>query len=112
MLLSFLALAATGCRSYWINATVVNRTGETIRELEVDYPTASFGINEVRPGSNLRYRLQIRGSGPVKVEYNRIDGKTIHAEGLILSEHQEGQLQILLMPEGKVQFVPNLNSTH
>jgi len=101
-------LTATGCKSYWIDAEVENRTGQTIHELEVDYPTASFGANSIAPGNAMHYRLQIRGSGQVKVEYTFENGKTVHARGLNLQEHQSGRLLIELSPGGKVEFVPNL----
>jgi acyl-[acyl carrier protein]--UDP-N-acetylglucosamine O-acyltransferase len=48
---------------------IENQTGQPIHELEVDYPTASFGTNTLAPGAAMHYRFQIRGSGPVKVEY-------------------------------------------
>jgi hypothetical protein len=101
-------LACGGCKSYWVQTSVENQTGQTVRELEVDYPTASFGINSLAPGAAMHYRFQIRGSGPVKVEYNFSDGKQIHAQGLTLTERQHGQLTVRLLPLGKVEFVPAL----
>ena len=103
-----LALAASGCKSYWIDADIDNQTGQPIHELEVDYPTASFGTNSLAPGAAMHYRFQTRGAGPVKVEYTFGDGKTTHAQGMALEEHQQGQLTIRLLPDGKVEFVPKL----
>jgi len=99
---------ATGCKSYWIESSVDNQTGEAIHELEVDYPTASFGTNKLAPGASMRYRFQVRGSGPVKVEYTSESGKLSRAQGLTLNEHQHGQLLIRLLPAGKVEFSPKL----
>ena len=101
-------LVASGCKSYWIDADIQNQTGQPIHELEVDYPTASFGTNTLAPGASMHYRFQIRGSGPVKVEFSTEDGKTSHAQGLTLTEHQQGQLVIRLLPQGKVEFAPKL----
>jgi hypothetical protein len=101
-------LVASGCKSYWIDATVENQTGQAIHELEVDYPTASFGSNGLAPGATMHYRFQIRGAGPVKVEYSTPDGKTTHAQGLTLAEHQQGGLTIRLLPQGKVEFLPSI----
>jgi hypothetical protein len=105
-----LCLTASGCHSYWVDANVENQTGEVIHELEVDYPTASFGENTLESGHTMHYRFQIRGSGPVKVEYTFDNGKVIHAQGLNLTERQQGQLQIRLMPQGKAEFLPKLES--
>lgn len=101
-------LTACGCKSYWIDADVQNQTGQKIHELEVDYPTASFGTNALAPGDSMHYRFQIRGSGPVKVEFFTEDGKTSRAQGLTLVEHEQGQLIIRLLPNGKVEFAPKL----
>ncbi len=104
-----------GCRgygSYWVETTVKNQSGQAVRELEVDYPTASFGTNSLAPGATMHYRFQIRGSGPVKVEYTsgdeKLPNKLVRAQGLTLTEHQHGQLMIRLLPLGKVEFVPSL----
>ena len=102
------ALAVAGCKSYWVTAEVVNETGQPIRELEVAYPTASFGANSLAPGATMHYRLQVRGSGPMKVDYTTPDGKTQHVEGTTLSEHQQGAVTIRLLPDGKAEFIPHL----
>jgi len=107
----FALLAVAGCRGYksnWIDADVENQTGKPVHELEVDYPTASFGINALAPGGAMHYRIQIRGSGPVKVTYTFEDGKMAHAQGLNLTEQEHGHLIIRLFPQGKVDFVPKL----
>jgi len=101
-------LAATGCKSYWIDAEVENQTGKSLRELEVDYPTASFGMNNLAAGATMHYRFQIRGSGPVRVEYTSEDGKTIKLQGTNLLEHEQGHITIRLLPEGKSIFLPSI----
>ena len=106
--LGFSALSAIGCKSYWVDATIENRSQGPIRELEVDYPSASFGTNSLAPGATMKYRFQIRGSGPLQVQYTTADGKAAHAQGLDLKEHQQGQITIRLLPQEKVDFLPSL----
>ena len=101
-------LAFTGCRSEWVNARIQNQSGEVIHQLEVDYPSASFGANSLTPGATMQYRFQIQGSGPVKVEYSFGNGKTAHAQGPNLFDHQQGSLAIRLLPQGKTEFEANL----
>jgi hypothetical protein len=103
-----IVLTASGCKSYWVDASIENQTGQSIHELEVDYPSASFGTNSLAPGASMHYRFQIRGSGPVKVEYSLPDGKTAHAQALTLTEREQGQLTIRLLPLGKIDVVPQL----
>ncbi len=105
-------VAVTGCRSHHVEITVENRTGATVQLLEVDYPSASFGADSLAPGANFRYRIQIRGSGPVKVQYTGAGGSQPHITGPSLSEGEEGQLQIVLLPGGKAEFSPQLTSSH
>lgn len=100
-----LAMAAmAGCHSYHIDATIVNRTGATVRLLEVDYPSASFGADSVAAGSILHYRIQVQGSGQLKVQYAAPDGKQPQIDGPSLAEGQEGRMEIVLLPQGKAEF--------
>ena len=101
-------LACVGCKSYWVEANIENQTGQPIHELEVTYPTASFGTNTLAPGAAMHYRFQIRGSGPVQVQYTLGNGTSAHTQGLTLTEHQQGQLTVRLLPQGKAEFLPRL----
>ena len=101
-------IAAAGCHSYHIDATVENRTGAAIQLLEVDYPSASFGANTLAAGEVFHYRFQLRGSGPLKVQYTAGDGRQAQIDGPSVSERQEGRLQIVLLPGGKAEFHPEL----
>jgi len=98
------AMLAAGCHSYRIEATVENRTGATITELEVDYPSASFGANSLAADAIFHYRFQVRGSGPVTVQYAAADGRQVKITGPTLHERQEGRLDIVLPPGGKAAF--------
>jgi hypothetical protein len=108
-LLVFVA-ALCGCRSYHIETTVENRTGAPIELLEVDYPSASFGADTLGAGADFHYRFQVRGNGPVKVQYSEgTNHRQRQATGPDLFEKQEGRLEILLMPNGSIEFHPVLS---
>ena len=106
--LSATLLAATACHSYHVDTTIENRTGADIQLLEVDYPSASFGVDRIASGGVYDYRFQIRGSGPLKIAYTGADDKQVQIDGPTLVERQQGQLKIVLLPTGKAQFVPQL----
>jgi hypothetical protein len=110
LLLAGLPLASltAGCHSYHVETTVENRTGGPIQLLEVDYPSASFGDNNLASGADYHYRIQFQGSGPLKVQYTSSDGKQIQVSGPQVAELQEGALEILLLPAGKAEFHPHL----
>jgi len=101
-------ILAIGCHSYHIDATVENRSGEAIKLLEVDYPSASFGKDLLAPGEVFHYRIQLRGSGPLKVQYSSGQGRLAQIDGPSVAELQEGTLQIVLLPGGKAEFHPQL----
>jgi len=105
-------MLAAGCHSYHVETTVENRTGAPIQLLEVDYPSASFGADSLAAGGVFHYRIQLRGSGPIKVLYTVSDGsrtqRSVQIEGPTLTERQEGRFQIVLQPGGKAEFHPEL----
>ncbi|MGB6975111.1 MAG: hypothetical protein WBD67_10550 [Terracidiphilus sp.] len=104
-----LALLA-GCHSYQIQCTVKNRTGAPIELVEVDYPSASFGLDSLANGADYGYRFQVRGGGPVTVQYTvAATHKPVKISGPDVEEKQQGTLEIVLMPGGKAQFHPELN---
>jgi hypothetical protein len=108
-LLSLVLMAGTGCHSYHVETTVENRTGAPIQLLEVDYPSASFGADTLAAGAVFHYRIQLQGSGALKVQYAAGEGRQAQINGPTLTEHQEGKLQIVLLPGGKAEFHPDLS---
>jgi hypothetical protein len=98
-----------GCHSYHVETTVENRTGEPIQLLEVDYPSASFGVDKLASGADYHYRFQITATGPLKVQYTNPAGRQSQIDGPTVAEHQEGSLEIVLLPNGKAEFHPELS---
>lgn len=105
-------LATSGCRSHHVEITVENRTGAAIQLLEVDYPSASFGADKLAADADFHYRIQIRGTGPLKVMYSATAGHQNMINGPTLAEDQQGRLEIVLLPDGKAEFHPELTSGH
>lgn len=101
-------LMAASCRNYLVEVTVENRTGGPIELLEVDYPSASFGVDTLAAGAVFRYRVKLQDSGPVKVIYADIRKHQYQSTGPTLRQGQRGQLQIVLNPNGEIEFHPKL----
>ena len=106
------AALLTACHSPHIDVTVQNRTGTPIRLLEVDYPSASFGSDVLANGATMRYRIQVQGTGPLKVQYNSGDGRQAQIDGPSLAERQEGTLEIDLLPGARAEFHPHLSGAN
>jgi hypothetical protein len=93
--LCLLTLAGmTGCHSHYIQATITNHSTTDLNVVQVDYPSASFGIQKLAPGASFHYRFKLLGSGNIKLTY--IDAKNgEHKQtGPWLNEGQEGTLEI------------------
>lgn len=98
-------MTATGCHSAYVEATVTNHTASRISLVEVDYPSASFGTQNLMPGQQFHYRFKVLGSGPVKVTYTDAAEKEHKASGPSLREGNEGPLEIVIA-DGGVSWVP------
>jgi hypothetical protein len=99
------------CHSYHIDATIENRTGGPITLLEVDYPSASFGADALAANGVFHYSFQTRGSGQLSVQYTA-SGHEVQVKGPTLYEKQQGRLEIVLLPDGKIDFHPSLQPLH
>lgn len=108
MVALLLLLPAVACRSPHVQVTVENRTGAEVRLLEVDYPSASFGVDSIAPGGDYHYKIQVTASGPVKVQYTDPANHQPQATGPALAEGDQGSLEIVLLQDGKAQFTPRL----
>jgi hypothetical protein len=104
-----LGLANSGCHSHHIDSMIDNRTGATIHQVEIDYPSASFGIDNLTPGQVYNYKFKVQGKGPIKVQYTDSTGKQVQLRGSTLAEGDEGQYLVILLPDGKVNWIPSLN---
>ena len=91
-------LLLTGCHSRYITATVINRTGEPLSPVEVDYPSASFGINSLAAGASYSYRFKIIGNGPTAVLWTDSAHRDHRNPGPSLHEGDEGTLAITVGP--------------
>lgn len=112
MALACLAVMMLACHSYHIDSTIENRTGGPVTLMEVDYPSASFGANALAANAVFHYSFQTRNSGQLSVQYTAADGHQVQVKGPTLYERQQGRLEIVLLPAGKVEFHPSLQPPH
>ena len=104
-----LVFALTGCKSPHVDITVLNHTGDTVNLLEVDYPSASFGVDSLPAGAVYHYRVRLQDSGPIKAQFTEGRTHQYKSTGPTVHEKQEGRIEIVLDPAGKIEFHPQLN---
>jgi hypothetical protein len=78
----------------------VNATGKPISLLQVDYPSASFGVQTLQPGGRYAYRFKVLGAGPIKLTYTDAMQHAHQATGPALREGSDGALRIVLADDG------------
>ena len=98
--LALILIAATGCHSPYVATTVSNRTTQPIELLEVDYPSASFGTQNLAPGADFHYRFKVLGSGSMKLLYTDSAHHDHKSDGPFLKEGAEGPLTIVIADTG------------
>ncbi len=104
------ALAAlTGCHSHYVSMDVRNSTTQPLSVLEVDYPSASFGVDTLAAGADYHYRFKILGDGPTKISWTDAAQRTHTATGPTLTEGQEGTLTVII-DGANATWQPNLRS--
>ena len=93
-------IATTGCHSHYVAATVSNRASRPIELLEVDYPSASFGSENLAPGADFHYRFKVLGSGSMKLLYTDSAHQDHKSDGTFVKEGAEGPLVITITDTG------------
>jgi len=86
--------ALTGCKSAYVEADVVNDTPAPVSLVELDYPSASFGVETLAAGATYRYRFKILGSGATKLLWTSAANVARTANGPELHEGQQGTLTV------------------
>lgn len=106
--------AMAGCHSHYVQTTIVNDGPTTLENIEVDYPSASFGIASLAPGARYNYRFKIQGSGLMHLLSQDAAGKSQTEAGPFVAEGQEGTLEIDMNRAGKnvwtVKLAPQVNA--
>jgi hypothetical protein len=98
-----------GCKSRFVEVTIVNQ-GSAVRLMEFDYPSASFGANQLAAGAKYQYRFKIQGNGPLSLQYVDATGKTRTFQGPTVDQGDQGTLEVNLGPDGGVQWKSSLTN--
>lgn len=104
----YVCLNLSGCRSAFVQATIANHTGSSVRLVELDYPSASFGTQQIASDATFKYRFKIQDSGPVTISFTGPDNKVHTSTGPTLTQDQQGSLTVTLESNGSVTWSPQL----
>ena len=79
-----------------VDATIRNQTTTEVRLIEVEYPSASFGVQLLAPGAEFHYRFKILGTGNLSLTYTDQKQQEHTSKGPELQEGQQGKLGITI----------------
>lgn len=102
-------LLAMGCRSPQVQTSVINSGNTPLHNVEVDYPSASFGTSTLAPGQVFHYQLQFRDAGQMKVQFFDNAHKLHSGTGPYAVEGQSGTLTLTLDGSGKNAWTTDLH---
>lgn len=88
---------------------MLNSGNTELHNIEVDYPSASFGIPSLAAGQAFHYRFQLQDAGRMKIEFSDSAEKPHSGKGPYAAEGQQGTLTITLDGSGKNVWTANLH---
>ena len=76
--------------------------------MEFDYPSASFGVNQLASGAAYHYRFKVQGPGALTLQYEDAAGHTRTAAGPAVELGSQGSLEVSVDPAGAVKWNSHL----
>jgi hypothetical protein len=98
-LILLVPLLGAGCRSRVIQVTLINTSAQPLATIVVDYPGATFGVNQLAPGKTFRYKIKPQDAGPLKIQFTDASGHDHTYAGPSLHKNDEGAITIRLTQE-------------
>ena len=102
-------LFAAACKSAFVETTVQNDGAAPVHLIEVDYPSASFGMQTLDSHATYHYHFKVQGAGPVTITFIDNAGKPHTATGPTLTQGQQGSLKITIDQSAGVSWGANLS---
>lgn len=96
-LLAFLlSVASWGCHSHGVDVTIQNNARLPLRNVEVDYPGAAFGVANISPGASYWYHIKPLEDGDLTLGFELEDGKNFKQKQAAVRKGQAGKLVIIV----------------
>jgi hypothetical protein len=96
-----------GCRSHMVTIKLVNTSAEPISTIIVDYPSATFGTDKLKPGETFSSSVKFIGTGVLKVQFTDAKGGNHTYSGPTVYRDAEGTIEVRLDQNSASAF-PNL----
>jgi hypothetical protein len=107
-----LLLLVCGCRSPWVQCTIMNHEDAPISLVEVNYPGGSFGVQTIAAGASYSYRFHSLGTDTLSIDFTDAARHDHVVKGPELQLGQAGTLGIEIRPGDQVTWTPRLTIRH
>lgn len=104
-----IAAPLTGCRSPWVEATIVNNEETPVNLVEVNYPGGTFGVQNIAPHSKYTYRFHILRNDRTEIDFTDVAGHSESVKGPELDQGEEGTLTIEIRAGDKVVWTTGVH---
>ena len=93
---ALLLLALTGCPAHMLTIRLVNTSAQPVSTIIVDYPSATFGKDQLAPRETFSSPVKITDTGALKVQFTDANGAHHTFTGPVLHPSEEGSIEIKL----------------
>ena len=93
LLAILLGMANLSCHSRGIDLTIQNNAPVALRNVEVDYPGAAFGIAGISPGGSYWYHIKPLDDGDLTVAFELENGKNFKQKQAAVRKGEAGRLK-------------------
>jgi hypothetical protein len=89
-------VAILGCRSRVVRVELTNTSPQPLYTIVVDYPGATFGVNQLAPGKSYQYSIKPQETGALKIQFTDAAGAAHSYSGPTLHVNDEGSVRVAL----------------
>ena len=90
------SVTVMGCRSRVVLVKLINTSPQPLYTVVVDYPGATFGVNQLDPGKTYQYAIKPQNTGKLKIQFTDATGAPHSFTGPVLHNNDEGSLRVAL----------------
>jgi hypothetical protein len=101
---SLIALSLASACSRGVDLRIQNNGRETLRNVEVDYPGAAFGIGTLAPGASYAYRMKPLSTGDLTVAFELQNGKDFKQKGPTVPAGKNTHMLLVLEQDDSHQW--------
>ena len=104
LLAVLLSVAGWGCHSHGVDVTIQNNASIPLRNVEVDYPGAAFGVANISPGASYWYHIKPLDDGDLTLGFELENGKNFKQKQASVRRGQAARLVIIVEQDSTGQI--------